>query len=87
LIAIYVILKSAAILVSNLKGKRLRLFEDRALWGIFGPMAEEVARGWTRLHNEEVQNLYGSLNVIRLIKLRRMKWAGHVARLKETRNT
>jgi len=46
---------------------------------MFGPKWEEVAGGWRRLHNEELHNLYTSLNVFRVIKSRRMRWAGHVA--------
>jgi hypothetical protein len=46
---------------------------------IFGPKREELAGGWRRLHNEELHNLYTSLNIIRVIKSRRMRWAGHVA--------
>jgi hypothetical protein len=50
---------------------------------IFGPNREEVAGGWRRLHNEELHNLYTSPDVIREIKLRRMRWVGHVAILGE----
>jgi hypothetical protein len=53
---------------------------------IFGPKREEVAGGCRRLRNEELHNLYVSLNIIRAIKSRRMRWAGHVARMVETRN-
>jgi hypothetical protein len=42
--------------------------------------------GWRKLHNEELHNLYSSPNIIRMIKLRRVRWAGHVARMGETRN-
>jgi hypothetical protein len=54
------------------------LFENRALRRIFGPKREEVTRGWRKLHNEELHNLYGSPNIIRVMKSRRMRWAGHV---------
>jgi hypothetical protein len=53
---------------------------------IFGPKREEVAGGWGRLHNEELHNLYASPNIIRVIKSRKMRWMGHVARMEEMRN-
>jgi hypothetical protein len=53
--------------------------EDRVLRRIFGPKREEVAGGWGRLHNEELHNLYASPDIIREMKSRRMRWAGHVA--------
>jgi hypothetical protein len=61
---------------------RLRVFENRVL--IFGPKREEDG-SWRKLHNDELHSLYSSLNIVRLIKSRRMKWAGHVARLGEGR--
>jgi hypothetical protein len=60
---------------------RLRLFENRVLRRISAPKREEVAGGWRRLHNEELHNLHTSPNVIRMIKSRRMRWTGHVARM------
>jgi hypothetical protein len=48
---------------------------------MFGPKREEVAGDWRRLHNEELHNLYASSIIIRLMKSRRMTWAGHVARM------
>jgi hypothetical protein len=48
---------------------------------IFGPKRDEVTLGWRELHNEERRNLYSSPNIIRVIKSRRMRWAGHVARM------
>jgi hypothetical protein len=65
---------------------RLRVFEDRVLRGIFGPKRDEVIGGWRKLHNEELHNLYCSPSIIRIIKSRKMKWAGHVARMGEKRN-
>jgi acyl-CoA hydrolase len=65
---------------------RLRASENRVLRGIFGPKREEVARGWRRLHNEELHNLYTLPNVIRVIKLRRMRWVGHVVGMGEMKN-
>ena len=47
---------------------------------IFGPKRDEVTGEWRKLHNEELNDLYASLNIFRVIKLRRMRWAGHVAR-------
>jgi hypothetical protein len=55
--------------------------ENRVLRRIFGPKREEVAGSWRRLHNEELHNLYVSLNFIRVVKLRRMMLAVHVARM------
>jgi hypothetical protein len=63
----------------------LRVFENRVLRRIFGPKREEVAGGWGRLHNE-INNLYASQNIIRVIKSRRMRWVGHVTRMGEVRN-
>jgi PAS domain-containing protein len=60
---------------------RLRVFENRALRRIFGQKREKVIGGWRKLHNEELHNLYGSQRIIRMIKSRRMRWAGHVARM------
>jgi hypothetical protein len=55
------------------------VFENRVLRGIFGPKRDEVTGEWRRLHNEELNDLYSSLNIIRVIKSKRMRWAGHVA--------
>jgi hypothetical protein len=60
---------------------RLRVFENRVLRRIFGPKRDEVTGGWRKLHNEELHNLYSSPSIIRMIKSRRMSWAGHVARM------
>jgi hypothetical protein len=65
---------------------RLRVFENRVLRRIFGQRRDEVKRDWRKLHNEELHNLYSSPNIIRMTKLRRMRWAGQVARMRETRN-
>jgi hypothetical protein len=59
---------------------RLRVFENRMLRRIFGPKRDEVVGGWRKQDNEELHNLYFSPSVIRIIKSRRMKWAGHAAR-------
>jgi hypothetical protein len=62
------------------------VFENRVLRRIFGPKRDGVMRGWRKLHNEELHNLYTSPSIIRIIKWRRMRWAGHVARMGERRN-
>jgi hypothetical protein len=64
---------------------RLRVFENKVLRRIFGPKKDEVTGEWRRLHNEELYVLYSSPNIIRVIKSRRLKWAGHVARTGERR--
>jgi hypothetical protein len=64
---------------------RLKVFENRVLRRIFGPKRDEVTREWRKLHNEELNGLYSLANIVRLIKSRRMKWAGHVARMGEGR--
>jgi hypothetical protein len=53
---------------------------------IFGPKRDRVTGGWRKLHNEELHNLYSSPSIIRIIKLKRMRWAGHVTRMREKRN-
>ena len=65
--------------------RRLRVFENRALSRIFGHKRDEVTWEWRKLHNEELNDLYCSPNIVCVIKSRRMKWAGHVARMVETR--
>jgi hypothetical protein len=65
---------------------RLRGFENRVLRRIFGPKRDEVTGGWRKLHNKELHNLYSSPSIITMIKSRRMKWAGHVARMGEKRD-
>jgi hypothetical protein len=59
------------------------VFENRVLRRIFGPRRDEVTGEWRKLHNEELHNLYSSPDIIRQIKSRRMRWAGHVARMEE----
>jgi hypothetical protein len=61
------------------------VFENRVL-RIFGPKRDEVKGGWRKLQNEELHNLYSSPIIIRVIKSRRMRWAGHAARMWERRN-
>jgi len=65
--------------------RKLRVFENMVLRRIFGPMREEVTGKWRRLHNEELNDLYSSPNIVWVIKSKRMRWAGHVARMGEER--
>jgi hypothetical protein len=65
---------------------RLGVFENRMLRRIFGPKRDEVTGEWRKLRNEELHELYSSPSIIRIIKARRMRWAGHVARMGEKRN-
>jgi hypothetical protein len=62
------------------------VFENRALKRIFGPKRDEVTGEWRKLHSEELRDLYSSPSIIRIIKSRRMRWAGHVERMGEKRN-
>jgi hypothetical protein len=64
---------------------RLRVFENRVLGRILGPKIDELTGEWRKLHNEELHNLYSSPDIIRQIKSRWMRWAGHVARMGEER--
>jgi hypothetical protein len=62
------------------------VFENRVLRRIFGPKRDEVTGEWRKPHNEELCDLYSSPSIIRIIKSRRMRWEGHVARMGEKRN-
>jgi hypothetical protein len=62
------------------------VFENRVLRRIFGLKRDEMTGEWRKLHNEELRDLYSSPSIIRIIKSRRMRWAGHVARIGEKRN-
>jgi len=65
--------------------RRLRVFENRVLGRIFGPKRDEVTEEWGKLHNEELNDLYCSPNILQVLKSRRMRWAEHVARIVESR--
>jgi hypothetical protein len=62
------------------------MFENRVLSKTFGPKRDEVNGEWRKMHNEELRDSYSSPSIIRIIKSRRMRWAGHVARMGEKRN-
>jgi hypothetical protein len=61
--------------------RRLRVFENRVLRRVFGPKRDEVTGEWKKLHNEELNDLYSLPNIVLVVKSRRMRWAGHVARM------
>jgi len=65
--------------------RRLRVFENRVLRKIFGPKRDKVTGEWRKPHNEELNYLYSSPNIVRVIKSRRMRWTGYIARMSERR--
>jgi hypothetical protein len=65
--------------------RRLRVFENRVLRRVFGLKRDEVTGEWRKLHNEELNDRYSLPNIVRVVKSRRMRWAGHVARMPEAR--
>jgi hypothetical protein len=68
------------------KERRLRVYENSVLGRIFGPKKDGLTREWRKLHNEELKNLYSSSTSVRVTQSRRMRLAGHVARIGERRN-
>jgi hypothetical protein len=66
---------------------RLRVFENRMLRRIFGPKRDEVKGEWRKFYSKELRDLYSSPSIIRIIMSRRIRWAGHVARMGEKRNS
>ena len=65
--------------------RRLRVFENKVFRRVFGPKRGEVTGEWRKLHNEELSDLYSLPNILRVVKSRRMRWAGHVGRIGEGR--
>jgi len=65
--------------------RRLRVFENRVLRRVFGPKRDEVTGEWIKLHNEELRDFYSLPNSVRVVKSRKMRWTGHVARVGEGR--
>ena len=63
----------------------MRVFENRVLRRVFGPKRGEVTGDWRKLHNEELSDLYSLPNNVRVVKLRKMRWAGHVAHMGQGR--
>ena len=61
--------------------RRLRVFENRVLRKVFGPKRDEVTGEWRKLHKDEPNDLYSLPNIVRVVTSRRMRWAGHVARM------
>jgi hypothetical protein len=65
--------------------RRLRVFENRVLKRIFGSKRDKVTGDWRKRYNEELNDLYSAPTIVRVIKTKRMRWAGHVARMEEGR--
>jgi hypothetical protein len=63
------------------KERRLRVFDNRVLRRVFGPKRDEVTGEWRKLHNEELNDRYSLPNIVRVVKSRRIRWVGHVARM------
>ena len=67
------------------KEKAWRVFENRVMRKVFGPKRDEVTGEWRELHNEELNDLYSLPNIVRVVRSRQMRWAGHVVRMGEDR--
>ena len=78
-------LQIKAISICMYISRRLRVFENRVLRRVFGPKRDEVTGEWRKLHNEELSDLNSLPSIVRVVKSRRMIWAGHVARMGEGR--
>jgi len=65
--------------------RRLRVFENRVLRRVFGPERDEVTGEWRKLHNKQFSDLYSLPNIVRVVKSRRMRWAGHVSHMGQGR--
>ena len=76
---------SCAKLVNTLNFIKLLILYSMVLRRIFGPRRDEITGEWRRLHNEELNDFYSSPNIVRVIKSRRMRWAGHAVRMGEER--
>ena len=81
----FIIYIHTLVMILILLNGRLRVFENRMLRRIFGPKRDEVTGEWRKLHNEELNDLCSLPNMVRVVKSRRMRWAGHVARMGKDR--
>jgi hypothetical protein len=73
------------LLIAEIKNLHIYALENRVLRRVFGPKRDEVTGEWRKLHNEKLNDLYSLPNIVRVVKLRRMRWAGHVVRMGEDR--
>jgi hypothetical protein len=78
--------KTSSLTLRQKYSYRLRVFENRVLRRNFGPKRDEITGDWRKLHNEELHNLYSSPSKIRMIKSRKIRWAGDVTRMREKVN-
>ena len=84
-LVLYTVAPTSSCSLTLREERRLRVFENRMLRRVFGPKRDEVTGEWRKLHNEELSDLYPLPNIVRVVKSRRMRWAGHVARMGEGR--